>query len=159
MSRPLRRRLSERPTFFLLCMWFACVWMALSTRNASPWLLASFRDFEPAEHVPRTSARAHTCTAVSARASCVPRNREHDKRPAGGRAKNVHVQNKSVWSGLVQSIITFDDTIPTSSNCCPVIQIHPVSCLSAVFLLFFRVGCTGGSVGMDRWVSSGWIGG
>ena len=31
--------------------------------------------------MPRTSARAHTCTAVYTRASCVPRNQEHEKDP------------------------------------------------------------------------------
>ena len=71
--------------------------MALSGRKRIPWLLATFRDFDPPAHVPRTLARAHTCTAVFMRASCVPRNREHEKRPAGGRAKNADVQKKSIW--------------------------------------------------------------
>ena len=60
---------------------------ALGGRKRTPWLFASFRDLGPPDHVPRTSARAHTCTTVFTRASCVPRNREHEKRPAGGRAK------------------------------------------------------------------------
>ena len=63
-------------------------------RQRIPWLLASFLNFEPAEHVPRTSARAHTCTAVFMRAPYVRRNREHDERPAGGRAKNADMQKR-----------------------------------------------------------------
>ena len=70
---------------------------ALGGPNWIPWLFASSHDFEPPEHVPRTSARAHTCTAVFTRACCVPRNRDYEKRPAGGRAKNTDVQNVSVW--------------------------------------------------------------
>ena len=38
---------------------------ALRGRKRTPWLFASFRDFEPPEHVPRTSARPHTCTQCS----------------------------------------------------------------------------------------------
>ena len=96
---------------FLYSCGFTCAWMALCARNAPPWLLASFRDFGPPEHLPRTSARAHTCTAVFTRASCVPRNREHEKRSAGGRAKNADVQEKSIWyivlkaSGLLQQYV------------------------------------------------------
>ena len=54
---------------------------ALGERKRVPWLLASFRHFEPSEHVLRTSARAHTFTAVFTRASCIPRNRKHEKNP------------------------------------------------------------------------------
>ena len=84
-------------TFLQPCE-FACAWMALSARNASPWLLASYRDFEPPEHGPLTSARAHTCTAVFTRASCVQcnRSREHEKRIAGGRAKMSMCKKKSI---------------------------------------------------------------
>ena len=57
---------------FLATALFACAWMDLIAQNASPWLLASFCDFEPPEHVPRTAVRAHTCTAVFTRGSCVP---------------------------------------------------------------------------------------
>ena len=71
--------------------------MALGGRKRIPWLLATFREIETPEHVPRTSARAHTCTAVFTRASCMPRNREHEKRSAGERAKNAYVQKKSIW--------------------------------------------------------------
>ena len=68
----------------------AWTWMALRARNASPWLLANFRDFEPPEHVPRTSARAYTCVLVFGRTRCVPRRREHEKRSAAGREKNAN---------------------------------------------------------------------
>ena len=74
---------------------FAWAWMALRARNAPPWLLANFRDFEPPEHVTRISARAHTCALVFGRAPCVPRSREHGKRLAAGREKNADVQKKT----------------------------------------------------------------
>ena len=50
-------------------------------------------DLKPPEHVPRTSARAHTCAVVFgwAPAPCVPWSREHEKRPAGREAKKTHV--------------------------------------------------------------------
>ena len=76
---------------------FPWAWLALGGRKRVPWLLATFRDFESPEYVPRTSARAHMCTAVFMRAPCVPRNREHEKRSAGERAKNAYVQKKSIW--------------------------------------------------------------
>ena len=75
-------------------MGFPWAWLALGGRKRVPWLLATFRDFESPEYVPRTSARAHMCTAVFMRAPCVPRNREHEKRSAGERAKNAYVQKK-----------------------------------------------------------------
>ena len=84
------------------CFGVPWAWLALGGRKRIQWILATFRDFEPQEHVPRTSARAHTCTAVFTRAPCVPRNREHEKRPGGGRAKNVDVQKKSIWYIVIQ---------------------------------------------------------
>ena len=75
---------------------FAWAWLALAGRTAIPWLFTSFRYFEPPEHMPRTSTRAYTCTAVFTRASCVPRNREQERRPAGGRANNADVQKKFI---------------------------------------------------------------
>ena len=53
---------------------------ALGGRKRISWLFASFRDFDLPEHVPRTSARAHTDT------------QEHEKRPAGIRAINADVK-------------------------------------------------------------------
>ena len=57
---------------------FAWAWMALLARNASPWLFTRFRDFEPPEHVPRTSARAYTYTQCS-RGPPAPQPRARDK--------------------------------------------------------------------------------
>ena len=71
-------------------------------RKRIPWLLASFRDFEPPEYEPRISARTNTCTAVFTRASCVPRNREHKKRPAGGKTK-MPMREKSHFSRIICS--------------------------------------------------------
>ena len=54
-------------------------WLYIRARNASPWLLAIFRDFEPTDHVPRSSARAHCCAVVFGRGSLrapEPRARE-----------------------------------------------------------------------------------
>ena len=56
-----------------------------------PGCLPIFATLKP-EHVPRTSARAHTCAVVFGRALCVLRSREHEKRPATGREKNADVQ-------------------------------------------------------------------
>ena len=98
--------------------------MALRARMASPSLLANFRDCEPSEHMPRTSARAHTCAVVIGRASCVPRSREHQKRPAAGRQKKSHVQKEHILqrsseyqyqsSGLNDSPVrvVFEDSSP-----------------------------------------------
>ena len=65
-------------------MW-VCMGLDGSTCSAS--LPEGTCHFEPPEHVPRTSARAYTCAVVFRRAPCVPRGREHEKRPAAGREK------------------------------------------------------------------------
>ena len=57
-------------------------------------------DVEPPEHVPRTSARAHNMHRSVQAVPCVPRNREHGKRHAGGRAKNI------VWNIVIQDFPT-----------------------------------------------------
>ena len=44
---------------------FAWAWLALTCRKAIPWLMTSFRDFEPPEYVSRTSSRAHACAQCS----------------------------------------------------------------------------------------------
>ena len=90
--------------------------MALRGWKRIPWLLASFRDFEPPEHMPRTSARAHTCTALFTRAPCVTRNREHEKRPAGGRARNAYVQETSTWQVIVVVFTLNRSFYPTTSG-------------------------------------------
>ena len=61
--------------------------MGLDASTCSECLPMATCDFEPPEHVPRTSVRAHTCAVVFGRAPCVPRIREHVKRPAAGREK------------------------------------------------------------------------
>ena len=59
-------------------------------------------DFEPPEHAPRTSAGAHTCAVVFGWAPGVW-SREHEKRPAARRekniAKNVHLVHTVVITG------------------------------------------------------------
>ena len=66
--------------------------MGLDGSTCSECLPVVTCDFEPPEHVPRTSTMAPTCAVVFGRAPCVPRSREHEKRPAAGREKNAHVQ-------------------------------------------------------------------
>ena len=44
---------------------FAWAWLAVAGRKEIPVLFTILRDFEPLEHVSRTSARAHTCTQCS----------------------------------------------------------------------------------------------
>ena len=81
----------EPSDFFLTCTW---VCMGLDGSTCSDGLPVVACDFEPPEHVPRTSARAHICAVVFGRTPCVPRSREHEKRPAAGREKNVNVRKK-----------------------------------------------------------------
>ena len=76
---------------------FPWAWSALPWRKAIPWLLARFCDVERPEHSPRSPAGTYTCIVVYRRASRVPRSREHEKRPAGGREKYGDVLKKSVW--------------------------------------------------------------
>ena len=78
--------------------------------NVSQWLLASFRDFEPPEHGPRASSRAHTWVGVYGRVPCVSRIREHEKRPAAGREKNADVQYIYVHSntGIIYATFPFE---------------------------------------------------
>ena len=66
-----------------------CTWvcMGLEGSTCSESLPVVTCDFEPPEHVPWTSASAHTCAMVFGRAPCVPRSREQEKRPAAGREK------------------------------------------------------------------------
>ena len=64
--------------------------------NGSRGYLPLFANFEPSDHVPQTSVRARTCTGVFTSAAFVPRNQEHEKRPAGGTIKNADGQKKSI---------------------------------------------------------------
>ena len=83
-------------TFLQPVRGFAWAWRATCS-ECLLWLLANFRDFEPRERVPRTSARAQTRAVVFGRTPCVPRSREHEKRPAAGREKNADVQKKNTF--------------------------------------------------------------
>ena len=74
------------------CKW---VCMGLDGSTCSESLPVGTCHFEPPDHVPRTSARIRTCAVVSGRAPCVPRSREHEKRPATGREKNAEVPKKT----------------------------------------------------------------
>ena len=58
---------------------FPWAWSALARRQAIPWLLSRFRDFERPVHAPRSPAGIHTCTAVYRWGPCMPRSREREK--------------------------------------------------------------------------------
>ena len=85
----------SRRTFFLTCTW-VCFGMVGST--CSECLPVVTCDFEPPEHVPRISARAHICAVVLGRAPCVLWSREHQKRPAAGREKMPMCKNTFIHS-------------------------------------------------------------
>ena len=65
-------------------------WLALAGREAIPWLLARFSDFERSAHAPWSPAGTHTYTVVYRRDPCVPHSREHDGRPAAGKTKVLY---------------------------------------------------------------------
>ena len=64
---------------FSTCTWFC---MGLDGSTLLEFLPAVTCDFDPPEHVPRTSVRARICAVVFGWAPCVHRGREHEKRPA-----------------------------------------------------------------------------
>ena len=72
--------------------------MGLDGPTCSECLPVITYDFEAPEHVPRTSARAHTCAVVFGRAPCVPRSREHDKDPRPEEKKRLNVQKKHMYT-------------------------------------------------------------
>ena len=79
-----------------------CAWvcMGLDICTCSECLavvLANFRDFNPPEHVPRTSARAHTCAVVFGRAPCVPRSREHERKDPRPEEKKIPMCKKNTF--------------------------------------------------------------
>ena len=61
---------------FLTCAWVS---MGLNGSTCSECLPVVTCKFEPPEHVPRTTARAHTCAVMFGRAPFVLRSREHEK--------------------------------------------------------------------------------
>ena len=80
-AKPFTRRTYSKPV-----RGFSWAWMALCARNASPWLLANFRDFEPPEHVPQTSTRVQTCAVDFGRCllytSPSPRDKRQSRMPS-----------------------------------------------------------------------------
>ena len=97
-----RSQISHEPSDIILtCKWVCKV---LNGPACSECFPVGACDFEPPQHVPRTSARAHICALVFRRAPCVPRSREHEKRPAAGREKNVnakkHIYTSNIYIGV-----------------------------------------------------------
>ena len=74
--------------------------MGLDGSTCSECLPVVTCDFNPPEHVPRTSTRAYTCAVVFGRAPCVPRSREHEKRPGAGREKRPYKKNTFIHSNI-----------------------------------------------------------
>ena len=76
--------------------------MALSARNASPWSIARFRDFEPPEHVPRTSARVRTCNLSTRGHPVCPapkstRNNQRSEENKMRKCKIVHLVHSNTY--------------------------------------------------------------
>ena len=98
--RHSRSQRSHGPSdIFYNCTW---VCMGLDGSTRSECLPVVTCDFEPPEHVPRTSARVHTGAVVFGRAPSVPRSREHEKRPAGGGEKKCRSAKKKRMCRVIQ---------------------------------------------------------
>ena len=69
--------------------------MGLDGSTCSKSLPMEICRFEPPEHVPRTSARAHTFALVSGQAPCVPRSREHEENPRPDEKQMPKCQNNT----------------------------------------------------------------
>ena len=67
---------------------------ALGCQKWITWILDSFRDFDPPEHVTRKSARIHTRTTVFTRVPLRARQPTARETPAGGRTKSADVREK-----------------------------------------------------------------
>ena len=84
-----RSQISHELSDILLPRTWVC--RGLDDPTCSECLPAGMCNFEPPEHVPWMTARARTCALVFRRAPCVPRSREHEKRPTVGRDKTGDV--------------------------------------------------------------------
>ena len=77
---------------------FAWAWLALAGRKAIPWLFTGFCDFEPPEHVPRTSAEAHTCTQCSRGPPACPVTETKRKGPRAEEQKMPMSKKRSYYT-------------------------------------------------------------
>ena len=84
-----RSQIWHGPSDILLTCTWVCRGLDGPSSTCSECLPEGTCDFEPPEHVPRTSAGAHTCALVFQRALGVPRSPEPEQRPAAGRGKNA----------------------------------------------------------------------
>ena len=91
-----RSQISHQPSDILLTC--TCICRGLDGPTCSECLPVGTCDFEPPEHVPRMSARAHTCALVFRRAPFVPRSPEHEKRPAAAKEKNADGPKKHIYT-------------------------------------------------------------
>ena len=100
-----RSQISHEPPDILLT--FTGVFRDLDGPTCSECLPVRTCDFEPPEHVPRASARAHTWALVFRRAPCVQRSREYEKKPAAWREKMPMCQkNTFIHSNICYSTST-----------------------------------------------------
>ena len=86
----VRARHANLSDIFQPCTWYAVLHVpgSLYVLGMPPHgYLSMFRNFQPPEHVLRTSARAHTGVVVNGWIPCVPRSREHEERPATARER------------------------------------------------------------------------
>ena len=72
--------------------------MGLDSSTCSECLSVVTFDFEPPEHLPRTSAKAHTWAKVFGWAPCMRRSREHEKRSVAGREKMPMCKKKHMYT-------------------------------------------------------------
>ena len=104
--RHSRSQISHEPSDILL----TCTWTVGHSCNLYvgldgpgwPYVLGITPRGDVRLWTPRVRAmdlsQGQTCAPVSGRAPCVPRSREHEKRPAAGREKNVQVPKKHVYT-------------------------------------------------------------
>ena len=101
---------------------FAWAWLALAGRKAIPWLVTSFRDFEPPEYVPRTLARARTCTQCSHGPPVCPVTKSKSKDPRSEEQKIPMSEKKFILYTAINIYIAQniafqpEQTRPTKKN-------------------------------------------
>ena len=110
-------------------------------RNASPWLLVCFRDFEPPEHVPRTSARAHTLRRVVRAGSLhVPEPRTREKTPWPEDKKMPTCKKPHIYTHILIVRVIYMHS-PARCRVGPLYQLHHLAHISWVGSVLCR-SCT-----------------
>lgn len=81
------------------------------------YVVAHNRDFGRLKHAPRTSAGTQTCIVIDGRASCVPRSRKREKKPAAEGDVLASVQTKDKMHTIraracAHNTLYIDNTLP-----------------------------------------------